>query len=320
MWSARTPLSSSPSSIQSLGLFFSLRTSPCICSEGYRPYDTPCCLRHIVRTSTCFTPRGRLAPFATVREQCEAELGTIREFFDIAATHGIRLPEDSQLLRESLDVWRNLLAGRLTIPAARWPPPNFLSLIALAQHYGVPTRALDWTWSPLVAAYFAARDLPTDKSDFLVVWIFEYFAKYIDRMYEAQLPQERPLLLFTAPGADNENLKAQRGMFMVEVHKLKALDAPFVPQPYEDLVPQTIAVKNLPLLKRVMVSSSEAVEVLMHLGLGGVSAAHLFPGLWGVAREIDERRLTQLSGVSLRQRQLTADIRAAIKEAEKAGA
>ena len=37
-----------------------------------------------------------------------------------------------------------------------WPPQSLWSLLGLAQHYGVPTRLLDWSHRSLPAAYFAA--------------------------------------------------------------------------------------------------------------------------------------------------------------------
>jgi hypothetical protein len=51
--------------------------------------------------------------------------------------------------------------------------PVWVSAVA-AEHYGVRTRALDWTWNSLVAAYFASD--PTQSAtqasagDAMAVW------------------------------------------------------------------------------------------------------------------------------------------------------
>lgn len=41
---------------------------------------------------------------------------------------------------------------------------------SLAQHYGVPTRLLDWTYSPFIAAYFAFSSHLHDDSDNVAIW------------------------------------------------------------------------------------------------------------------------------------------------------
>lgn len=144
-----------------------------------------------------------------------AERDIITDFFGIADKRGLILPSDSQELRASLETWKSLEDHWLINPSKCWVVPDeALSLVALAQHYGIPTRLLDWTRQALIAAFFAAEDaLKFNKfstSTSLVVWAF-YFPPLgrhnkIDR-------QDDPIWVVTAPSATNSNLKAQRGVF-----------------------------------------------------------------------------------------------------------
>lgn len=171
-----------------------------------------------------------------------------------------------------------------------------LEWLSMMQHHNCPTRLLDWTESPFVAAYFAAeRDSDRDGA----IWFF-HVKDLRDRMndrfgdvYEKREPHfskylrdpaAAPSLQPWFPPVLTERMVAQQGAFT------------FSPQILGDpetiindaLGPRMITPGVGVVYGKMIVPGGEKPRFLTMLRAMNVTAASLFPGADGLGRSIAE--------------------------------
>ncbi len=74
----------------------------------------------------------------------------------------------------NLDLESHLLRNfRKYAQAEAAPGDSVWNWLAVAQHHGLPTRLLDWTYSPYVAMHFATKDVEDNRLDG-VIWCVDY--------------------------------------------------------------------------------------------------------------------------------------------------
>jgi hypothetical protein len=192
-------------------------------------------------------------------------------------------------------ILRNFI--RYSRPYFTTPPVNEWEVLVAAQHHGLPTRLLDWTYSPLVAAHFAT--LGSDHDTDRVVWRLDW--KCVHRFF--QLPElalliqdlegilggNRPLTPSTlfSPRADvkpfacmleppslNQRIVAQSATFTLCSDKRQSFD-------------QFLERHDLgSALTRFVIPAGEVARFRDQLDLVSVDERRLFPDLDGVAEQM----------------------------------
>lgn len=207
---------------------------------------------------------------------------------------GINPPHTKAGLEEH--ILRNFM--RYARPYVGREPANDWEHLVTAQHHGVPTRMLDWTYSPLIAAFFATRATKHDERD-RAVWRLDWQAVHRKfelsplalsvqdleslfghdggftpwRLFSAGSKQDAFACLMEPPSID-DRIVAQSAAFTLCSDTRQSFDSFLESHGLNDA------------LTKVVIPGESVSLIRDQLDLVGVDERRLFPDLDGVAAAI----------------------------------
>jgi hypothetical protein len=171
------------------------------------------------------------------------------------------------------------------------PSVNDWERATIAQHYGVPTRLIDWSENPLVGLYFALDDKNYDNEDG-VIWVFEDKTKIVKKVALLRdgsglrkLKYPRPFRAWKELQLEIPRTKAQRGSLTSQPDLSKEFDK-------QNFDPNTQS------LKKFIVPKQSKTQLREHIEILGVTKERLFPDFL----DIGNRRRADLVGACMRIR------------------
>lgn len=175
---------------------------------------------------------------------------------------------------------------RGVIPLSEFKPEDDWDLLALAQHHGLPTRLLDWTYSSLIALWFAVCDAPqkNEAGDYenAVVWVLNADVEDFRTDTQRLGPLSNKITKIYRPKVVSRRISAQAGAFTV--HKINEGGK---------IIQFERNKRYGKKLTKIIIPSSQFNPLRKNLNLLGINNSTVFPDLDGFCKHL-ERRFSKL--------------------------
>lgn len=168
-----------------------------------------------------------------------------------------------------------------SLPLADFEPKDNWDLLALAQHHGLPTRLLDWTYSALVALWFAVHKPPKD-NNCGVVWVLRPDISDFRDTEKFDDPLKNKVTKIFRSRIISKRISAQAGVFTV--HRISS-DGKIVPLECVAGFREKLIKLNIP--------PENFVPIRKSLKMMGVNHSTIFPDIDGLCQHL-ERRFSKL--------------------------
>lgn len=151
-----------------------------------------------------------------------------------------------------------------------------IKMLSLGQHHGLPTRLLDWSESPYVAAFFAFSGHVrhgVNLEKYVAVWALDADSHIWNR--------ENGCEIVNVPSFGNERIRNQHGRFTY-------LRGPF------DCLEEYVGRFREEALRKYLIPVGDCVPAICDLDAMGVNHARIFPDLGGNAKAAEVRMILNL--------------------------